>query len=841
MPEPPSKQLQQVLFGQKLCTPRDVRRCSSRVRRLARDLPTFDSVWLDALVQSRVLTAFQAQAIEADEATQLTIGPCLVLDQLGHSSRARTCLARHRATLEPCVIKQVSLPIEYSEKTLAALNGLVEAGQQIDHPGLVLPQAVSENATPVSGVAKKDAAGVNGQPLPMAAPTTQFNIVSRYCEALPLAQLILRRGRVPAATVLDIARQMLDSLAVLHDRKLAHGDVSLSNALLARNGQVVLVDCGVRPAVQPEFHIDAHEKPERYDGVAPERIGTGRPATAASDLYSLGCLLWHLLAGRSAFPTGDPLARLAAHQTERIPDIREIAPDTPDTLAEAVLWLTEPDPRRRPRSAPSVLLAPKSGTASPEPAPQPNGSDVRSKPKTAATAPPPRATLGQPRSRGRRGLSQFAQTFQHPALQTSRADRVGAFGKSIAAATAAVLLAGVALFFFEPNSRTFITTSISALGGSDRSEAGDAPEAAPKIQDLPEPDDFGMIELPSVGPWRAGQITWTGPSLTIRSTGNQRARLIVEAEALKLRASHLTLDGVEIEYRETGSQLAALTLLQSQELTIRNCSFVSPVGEGATSNSQPTGAAATVTAATVTAATVTAAPSDRQTRYAIGWQALDSSDRLAGQVTIENSAFIGGWSTIWLAETSKPVTVRNSLKTGPGPFFVFEQPARRGETRSFLMKNVTLRDSGPVVSARLIRNWLWETQLTLTLHDCVIDPARQDGEPRPVFLFEGETLPRNWQSTLSIDGSRSFVRPGTTLVGIEKGSRYATLPAPEVDIRGLSSAEFSFRAAEAGVSVEDSIIDQLHASRRTAEPPGIQTIDGQLVFSQVTTATGELP
>ena len=808
-----------------------MRRCSSRVRRLARDLPTFDSVWLDALVQSRVLTAFQAQAIEADEATQLTIGPCLVLDQLGHSSRARTCLARHRATLEPCVIKQVSLPIEYSEKTLAALNGLVEAGQQIDHPGLVLPQAVSENSTPVSGFAKKDAAGANGEPLPMAAPTTQFNIVSRYCEALSLAQLILRRGRVPAATVLDIARQMLDSLAVLHDRKLAHGDVSLSNALLARNGQVVLVDCGVRPAVQPEFHIDAHEKPERYDGVAPERIGTGRPATAASDLYALGCLLWHLLAGRSAFPTGDPLARLAAHQTERIPDIREIAPDTPDTLAEAVLWLTEPDPRRRPRSAPSVLLAPKSGTASPDPAPQPNGSDVRSKPKTAETARPPRATLGQPRSRGRRGLSQFAQTFQHPALQTSQSGRVGAFGKSIAAATAAIVLAGVALFLFEPNSRTFITTSISALRGSDFSEAIDSPEVASKILDLPEPDDFGMIDLPSVGPWRAGQVTWTGPSLTIRSTGKQRARLIVEAEALRLRASQLILDGVVIEYREKGSQLTALTLLQSQELTIRNCSFVSPLGEESTSNSQPTGAEATTNAAT----------SDRQTRYAIGWQALDSSDRLAGQVTIENSAIIGGWSTIWLAETSKPVTVRNSLKTGPGPFFVLEQPARRGETRSFLMKNVTLRDSGPVVSARLIRNWLWETQLTLTLHDCVIDPARQDGELRPVFLFEGETLPRNWQITLSIDGSRSFVRPGTTLVGIEKGSRYATLPAPEVDIRGLTSAEFSFRAAEAGVSVEGSIIEQLHASRRTAEPPGIQTLDGQLVFLQVTTETGELP
>ena len=151
MPEPPSKQLQNVLFGQKLCTPRDVRRCSSRVRRLSRDLPTFDSVWLDALVQSRVLTAFQAQVIETDEATDLTIGPCLVLDRLGHSSRAETFLARHRSSREPCVIKQVSISIELAEGTLSSLKGVVEKSQVIDHPGLILPQAVSQGDNASAG------------------------------------------------------------------------------------------------------------------------------------------------------------------------------------------------------------------------------------------------------------------------------------------------------------------------------------------------------------------------------------------------------------------------------------------------------------------------------------------------------------------------------------------------------------------------------------------------------------------------------------------------------------------------------------------------------------------
>lgn len=820
MPDPPSKQLQKVLFGQKLCTPRDVRRCSSRVRRLSRDLPTFDSVWLDALVQSRVLTAFQAQAIEANQATDLTIGPCLALDRLGHSARAETFLARHRTSREPCVIKQVSISLELAEGTLDSLNSVVEKSQAIDHPGLVLPQAVSQGENASAG---KKPSGENETSIP-AASLTSLNIVSRYCEALSLSQLILRRGRVPAETVLKIARQLLESLAVLHDRGLVHGDVSLSNALLARNGQVVLVDCGIRPAVQPEFQINAAETPERYDGIAPELIGTGRSLSVVSDLYALGCLLWHLLAGRSAFPTGDPLARLAAHQTERIPDIREIAPETPDSLAEAVLWLTEPSPRHRPSSAGSVLASPKAASRRNVEASTKNqvdgagttaslevANDVRVKPKPAKSPPPPRATLGPPKASGRRTLSSFAQSFQHPALQTARLPQHRPFLKSVAAATAATLLAAVALFFLDPNSRSLVLSFIPALAGEvDETETDAGEELPPVSRDLPEPDDFGLIELDSPGPWRVTPITWTGPTLTIRSTGSEPAKLLIENKPLQIRASEILLEGIELEQSDPAARLASMALLQSQTLTIRRCRFLS---------------------ATHLAAEL-AAPNASETaakeRYAIGWQALDLSDRLAGQITIEDSVFAGDWSTIWLDETRKPVTVHNSLKVGPGPLFIFEQPSRRGETVSFVMRNVTLRDCGPVVTARLIRNWLWETQVHLTWNDCVISPATRDSGRQPLFTFDGETLPRQWQSTLQIDGAGSFVPPGTSLAGIEHGSRFATLPAGEVAVRGLSTAEFTFRGEPTGAKPEDSVLEELQASRRTAELPGIQTLNGQL-------------
>src|SRR5262249_45959926 len=84
---------------------------------------------------------------------------------------------------------------------------------------------------------------------------------------------------------------------------------------------------------------------------------------ATSELYAFGCLLWELLAGRPPFPTGDPLAKLAAHQSRRVPDIREFAPDTPQPLADAIGALTERNPSRRPESFNEV--ATRFGAANP--------------------------------------------------------------------------------------------------------------------------------------------------------------------------------------------------------------------------------------------------------------------------------------------------------------------------------------------------------------------------------------------------------------------------------------------------------------------------------------------
>ncbi|RPI84220.1 MAG: hypothetical protein EHM42_07680, partial [Planctomycetaceae bacterium] len=107
MLEPLSAPLQNLLFEQRLCSPADLRRCRLLVRRLAADLPAFDSVWLDALVQFGRLTPFQVRILESASPHLIAAGPCVLVDQLGHGIHNRTFLGRHRGSTRTLALKLV--------------------------------------------------------------------------------------------------------------------------------------------------------------------------------------------------------------------------------------------------------------------------------------------------------------------------------------------------------------------------------------------------------------------------------------------------------------------------------------------------------------------------------------------------------------------------------------------------------------------------------------------------------------------------------------------------------------------------------------------------------------
>ncbi|MGE4000402.1 MAG: serine/threonine protein kinase [Planctomycetaceae bacterium] len=320
--EPPSRQLLDLLSRYGLATPADLRRCRPQVRRLAHDLPTFDSVWIDALTQKRVITPFQAKLLESEQPQRLQVGPCLLVEEWERDGRWTLRLARHRGSRQKCLLTFVDVHAHDRPKALQQCRDLIARLRGLSHPSVVVPQGCDE---------------ADGWVV----------VVSPFVSGPTLKQLLVRRGRFPIPVVTDIAWQLIDGLAALEQREVVHGDLALTSVRLTERGQAVLMHPGVLPALGSRVSIHAPLGPENYEGTAPELINSARTATLQSDLYAVGCLLWQLLAGRPPYPAGDPLAKLAAHQTKPIDDIRRWVPDAPAELSALIRQLTDKNPARR--------------------------------------------------------------------------------------------------------------------------------------------------------------------------------------------------------------------------------------------------------------------------------------------------------------------------------------------------------------------------------------------------------------------------------------------------------------------------------------------------------------
>ena len=104
-----------------------------------------------------------------------------------------------------------------------------------------------------------------------------------------LAQWVLHRGRLPPEAVAEIARQMAAALEALARGGLAHGDIAASAIGIAADGTVRISRAGIREIWRPDERAAENGiPPEAFDTLAPERIASAAPPTAASDLYACG-------------------------------------------------------------------------------------------------------------------------------------------------------------------------------------------------------------------------------------------------------------------------------------------------------------------------------------------------------------------------------------------------------------------------------------------------------------------------------------------------------------------------------------------------------------------------
>jgi serine/threonine-protein kinase len=164
-----------------------------------------------------------------------------------------------------------------------------------------------------------------------------------FVQGQTLEQLLNREGAFRAEDVIGIGVELCRAVAAVHEAGLLHGDIKAQNVMRGDDGRIVLMDFGTGRELNAGATGDVAGTP-LY--LAPELL-RGEPASAQSDVYSIGVLLYHLASG--AYPVrADSLADLrAAHERGELVSLRAAGPAVPAGLARIVDHATDPSPARR--------------------------------------------------------------------------------------------------------------------------------------------------------------------------------------------------------------------------------------------------------------------------------------------------------------------------------------------------------------------------------------------------------------------------------------------------------------------------------------------------------------
>ena len=183
-------------------------------------------------------------------------------------------------------------------------------------------------------------------------------IVMEYVAGVTLERVLATEGRIPEARAVAYGRQIAQALAAAHASGLLHRDVKPANVLITPEDSVKVADFGLAKAVaagEPSpsevgllIGSASYVSPEQAQGFA---------LTPASDLYSLGVVLYRLVAGRLPFEGESPIAVAVAHVTAPAPSEAELAREMSPALATIVARLLRKQPAQRYASAAEVVEA----------------------------------------------------------------------------------------------------------------------------------------------------------------------------------------------------------------------------------------------------------------------------------------------------------------------------------------------------------------------------------------------------------------------------------------------------------------------------------------------------
>ena len=292
---------------------------------------------LQSVIERAVMSA-REPALEIDKALLdegLPLGLYRLMEKLGQGGMGEVWRARHQLLARPCAVKLIRPELLGESNREAAI-------ERFQLEARTMARLSSPNTVKLYDFGVSE--------------TGSFYLVMELLDGMDLDSLVHKFGPLPPERVVTVLRQACRSLGEAHAAGLLHRDIKPHNLFLCRLGLdfdvVKVLDFGLVKSLRgggADLSSDgavtgtpAYMPPERVDGsVADER----------SDLYSLGCVAYWTLTGKTVF-AGEPMAMMLDHvRTAPQPPSKASGLPVPERLEQVVLACLEKDPDNRPRSA----------------------------------------------------------------------------------------------------------------------------------------------------------------------------------------------------------------------------------------------------------------------------------------------------------------------------------------------------------------------------------------------------------------------------------------------------------------------------------------------------------
>jgi serine/threonine-protein kinase len=178
-------------------------------------------------------------------------------------------------------------------------------------------------------------------------------LVMAYVEGRSLAQRLAAEGKFSPEETVPILAQAADALQAGHTTGIIHRDVKPGNLLIQPDGTVILVDFGVARSTSVTAVTQGNAIPGTALYMSPEQA-TGKAVSAASDVYSLGAVGYHLLTGEPPFNGNSALEVAVKHLQDEVPPLPEVIPAPVRSL---IMRSMAKDPAERYQSAAAFAKA----------------------------------------------------------------------------------------------------------------------------------------------------------------------------------------------------------------------------------------------------------------------------------------------------------------------------------------------------------------------------------------------------------------------------------------------------------------------------------------------------